>query len=817
MAGHATRTTCFSIISTIEDDLRNLVSDVCGALNKTHFLPSDIRQSATERWQRDTTSHAQSHADDDSDLLPYTDFMDLAKILHTSLKRDRNTHGLKVTELAQAFEPLVPIRNRVCHTRPLEPDDLPKCVDTAHDVLRLEKRYFKRLDETLRQLNTNPASVVRVPIPPYWFPEDTIHHNLPMPEFDDTGFFGRNRDRREVHRLLKSNYPVQTIVGEGGVGKTALAQRCLYDLVDDEHPSFDAIVWVSLKTSSLTAAGVRDISNSISSVLGLLGSIAGSLGTPDSGQLSVSTLIDEVIEYLAEYRVAVAIDNVETIGGASLRDLMVRIPPSSKVLITSRVGLGEFEARHALDPLDKRSAVALMRRFAQFMALPVIQSAREAILAKYCNALYHNPLLIKWFVASVSRGVDPAQLLHLNGRRFQDALTFCCSRLFDRLTQNEWRVTNALAAARRPLTFTEIQYLCSGMDASTVESAIGSLHNSSLLRRDIERSGSFVYRLSEPARAYISVQHPPAKKLFQRVQLDLKKILTISQREEVEQANYELEVYSIRANSRDERIAAIALRKALDQLRARDFGGARKCVAEAKRLLPTYAESYRVASLVETKAGDSYRASEELDLAVQYAPDSLISRYTYALFLMREMSDAESALEHLDVALELRPREPTLASARAMALTWLGRYAEAADIYEELLGAVGQRPRRWRIATRDQCAECYRRWAKADIVNRDTAQFKEHLNRAFMVIEEAIRVGDSDSATSKRLGRILYEAIYHGSRTQDRPYVEHAIDQAEKIGWGLPVKRVAIGDIDRVRERLAAYPELLDRVEAMCY
>ena len=72
---------------------------------------------------------------------------------------------------------------------------------------------------------------------------------------------GRAKDRREVTKLLSSPYPVVTIVGEGGVGKTALAIRCLYDIIEkSESTEFDALIWISLKSQTLTANGVKAVS-----------------------------------------------------------------------------------------------------------------------------------------------------------------------------------------------------------------------------------------------------------------------------------------------------------------------------------------------------------------------------------------------------------------------------------------------------------------------------------------------------------------------------------------------------------------------------
>jgi hypothetical protein len=85
-----------------------------------------------------------------------------------------------------------------------------------------------------------------------------VYHNLPQPDYGQ--FIGREEELAKVMRILRpyphSQYPIVTIDGIGGIGKSALAleiaHRYLYDygrLTPEER--FDAIIWTSAKQTIL--------------------------------------------------------------------------------------------------------------------------------------------------------------------------------------------------------------------------------------------------------------------------------------------------------------------------------------------------------------------------------------------------------------------------------------------------------------------------------------------------------------------------------------------------------------------------------------
>ncbi len=136
-------------------------------------------------------------------------------------------------------------------------------------MINQNDKNWNNLKYAKQNLN-NPEFVLTNNIPDFWRNEKSnIFQNLPLTEFDDTSFLGRKDDRKKITDLIFSNTRVISIIGEGGIGKTALAQRCLYDALEvcenqkEENRTFDMILWVSLKTNRLTQAGAISIKNAI--------------------------------------------------------------------------------------------------------------------------------------------------------------------------------------------------------------------------------------------------------------------------------------------------------------------------------------------------------------------------------------------------------------------------------------------------------------------------------------------------------------------------------------------------------------------------
>jgi tetratricopeptide (TPR) repeat protein/cold shock CspA family protein len=320
-----------------------------------------------------------------------------------------------------------------------------------------------------------------------------------------------------------------------------------------------------------------------------------------------------------------------------------------------------------------------------------------------------------------------------------------------------------------------------GTDQFAIEAALSTLHNSSMLKRmppDPRRAESqSQITLTDVASEYLARFAPPDRKFFEKVQVALKELRELVEKYAVQEAVYKYDLHAIRADTRDQRIAAAYLTQAIIYLKKDDLKSARERTDKAKALLPGYSEAYRIGALIESRASDYYRAAGEIEAAIQYDPRSSLAHYQYAVFLLSEMEDSQQGLDQIDKALALDANEPTLLTLRALALTRLGRCREAAGIYERLLEDVERRPRKWRITTRDQAAECYRRWAEQDETMKDGEALKGHLDRACHILEAACGKNDFDQRMGQLFTNIIEDELYFAIQSQDDAYAMQLLER----------------------------------------
>jgi predicted ATPase/class 3 adenylate cyclase len=203
--------------------------------------------------------------------------------------------------------------------------------------------------------------------------------NLPHPA---SSFVGRERELREITRLLHEGARLLTLTGPGGTGKTRLALEAAASLVEDYR---GGVFWVAL-------ASLRDpllVTEAISQTVGAK---------------------DGLAEHIGESELLLVLDNLEQVIDAApqLSALLERCA-SLTLLVTSRELLqvrGEVEYR--VPPLAASDAVSL------FCERAGTEESEE--IAELCERLEALPLAVELAAARV-RLLSPAQIIERLSQR----------------------------------------------------------------------------------------------------------------------------------------------------------------------------------------------------------------------------------------------------------------------------------------------------------------------------------------------------------------------------------------------------------------
>ena len=364
------------------------------------------------------------------------------------------------------------------HSRPLKGGDLPTTLDIAEGLAKALVGPWTQVRRTVELLTDDPSFFydLRIPVLPG---SDHVAHNLPTPDFDETGFIGRAEFVQRTIDAILGPYPVITILGEGGIGKSAVALQTAYDILDRTDCPFELVIWSSSKTHTLTGAEIERISDSIATSLDLISDVAEGLG--GSG---IDDPVEGLLQDLAALPTLLILDNLETVLDDRIMSFLGRLPAGSKILVTSRIGIGAFDHPLQLEPMSQDDTVVLMRTLAKARQVSGLVKCSNRQLTEYTTRLYNNPGFIKWFVAGVQAGTRPEELL-ANPDEFLD---FCLKNVYEYLSDDAKTALRCLG--RFPgASQADIGYY-SGIDGLRLTDAINGLRRTNMVSTQFISEGS---------------------------------------------------------------------------------------------------------------------------------------------------------------------------------------------------------------------------------------------------------------------------------------------------------------------------------------
>ncbi|EKP3988802.1 hypothetical protein P1818_003107, partial [Listeria monocytogenes] len=376
----------FAICSSIEYDLRKYL------INNSENI--EIPQALYEKAiNRNKEIKSLNNTSNEEAILIELDMGDLVGMISGNAPIFEISASAKKAFL-DIFDKVIPIRNKVMHTRPIEFSDRGTLEETLHTLD--ENVIFIKWEELIKtrySLKNNPQKLI---VETTFIPEldntTKIYHNLPVPEFDDTGYIGRRKEINELLSLIESDkHQIVTVIGNGGIGKTAITVKALYELLDGTNNfGYEAIIWISLKTKTLSKGEFINISSSITEISSMYSNL-------HENMIKITENVDEdILTFMREFSTLLVVDNLETLPTSEIIDFFKKIPSNSKVLLTSRSGLGELENRYSLREMNKGDAREYFISLSKYYQLNLHEKPAKDIDGLIENHLYSSPLSIKW-------------------------------------------------------------------------------------------------------------------------------------------------------------------------------------------------------------------------------------------------------------------------------------------------------------------------------------------------------------------------------------------------------------------------------------
>lgn len=674
MSINVARLTIFALLSSIEFDLRRIIRDVISPnqADEDTYSKEQMNQ-LVERQNKDRNSDIDNEV---SYLSNYLDFADAYAVINRCIGAYDSELEKYFKQVTAQLEKLVTVRNRIAHSRPLNINDFPTTIDTCESLAKAD--CWIELKETLRKLKTDPSYVLTLDIQNISTPSSRIQNNLPTPDFDETGFLGRDTFVSKVVKQCKGPYPVITITGEGGIGKTAVALKVAYELLDDPTFEMDAIVWVTCKTTTLGATEIIRIRDAVETSAGLISEISRSIANQET-----DSSIESIIEYLRVFKILLILDNLETVLDDTVRDFVAQLPLGSKLLITSRIGLGAFEVPLSLSPMTTSECLRLIRILCEVRGLDSIKRLSDATLQKYIVKMSGNPGFIKWFITAIQMGTAPEHVLNHK----DTFLEFCLTNVFNHLQVESKLLLEVFQIVPGKHDQSELAYL-SEIDVGAMQQALRQLMLCNLVIMKSKSLNDYVqsfYDVTQLCREYMARHFKPHQENVKLISKRKSALVAIS-----EKVNAELKINSYRLsaimtrNSGDLVVAKYLL-DAKRAFEAKDHNLCSKLIADAKKLSPGFFEIYRLEGYLQSKLGNYSIAQDAYVTAIELQPNSPQLRKWYGGFLLKFLNDPVEAEEQLKIAEQLDPDSFEVSYDLARAYLYQLKFDKALILIERLL------------------------------------------------------------------------------------------------------------------------------------
>ncbi|WPP43268.1 ATP-binding protein [Paenibacillus hunanensis] len=253
-------------------------------------------------------------------------------------------------------------RNNIMHSRELNTEQESSVSDLCEKVIYSLKD--SNFETKWSQFIQNDIDQFTIPTLYLEYPVGKNFNNL----------IGRQDELKDFKEYIKAPTPV-TVIGHGGVGKTALVLQLIEDLMSSPDKEFEYIYFMSFKNSVFDKGEVRRFEKVINDHKGLITKLAFLMEINSS--CSFEDLEEKVWEKVFSQKTLLVLDNLETeIVKTNLfefsniaQKFIKNFNKPSRLIMTSRYGLGDRENKFPLHQFKLNKTQELTKRYMNGIAL----------------------------------------------------------------------------------------------------------------------------------------------------------------------------------------------------------------------------------------------------------------------------------------------------------------------------------------------------------------------------------------------------------------------------------------------------------------
>lgn len=377
-------------------------------------------------------------------------------------------------------------------------------LEQSQQLIGLQRDQYQLMSQLVETVIQNQLLLAESIQPPIVADLPKVNDNLPS----HGEFLGREKDIEQVLEGLQSRWPLISIEGMAGIGKTTLAivtaRKCLSGTQSVLDPPFKYVVWVSARDHLEQKLWLNDVLDTIARILGYPAITQLPTGQIEQKKANVHQLLRSACTLLI-------IDNFETIEDPALEIWIQNVPGPSKILITSRRDEMHSAFHIRLRGLEKSVAIELIRKHTQGRGrrLPSIKAASDQELLPLYEVTAGNPKAIELALGHMTQGLslrDIVESLHAASKSIDDVFNYLFARTWTMMTGDARAVLQVMTFFTNPAS-KEALGATSGLTDFYLDKAIGELVELMLLEDQVEPTTSnYRYSIHPLTRAFARVQ-----------------------------------------------------------------------------------------------------------------------------------------------------------------------------------------------------------------------------------------------------------------------------------------------------------------------